>query len=39
MAHIDRWLLAMRDMSCSDLHLTVGEPPKMRKNGEMLALD
>ena len=39
MAHIDRWLLAMRDMSCSDLHLTVGEPPKMRKNGEMFALD
>lgn len=36
---IDKWLLRMRDESASDLHLTVGHPPKFRVHGEMKTLD
>jgi len=39
MALIDRWLLRMRDEKASDLHLTVGHPPKLRVHGEMRTLD
>jgi len=35
MAVIDDWLLRMRDMGASDLHLTAGCPPKFRINGEL----
>ena len=36
---IDRWLLRMRDMKVSDLHLTVGHPPKWRIHGDLVSLD
>lgn len=39
MAKMDRWLLQMRDMGASDLHLTVGSPPKFRTHGEMHQTD
>ena len=39
MAKIDRWLLTMRDIGASDLHLTVGSPPKFRTHGEMHPTD
>jgi twitching motility protein PilT len=39
MAIIDRWLLHMRDLGASDLHLTVGHPPKLRIHGEMKTLN
>jgi twitching motility protein PilT len=37
MPKIDHWLLEMRDIEASDLHLTVGQPPKFRIHGEMTA--
>ena len=39
MAKIDRWLLKMRDMGASDLHLTVGSPPKFRVHGDLYPTD
>ena len=39
MAKIDKWLLKMRDMDASDLHLTVGSPPKIRIHGELYPQD
>ena len=39
MAKIDKWLLKMREMGASDLHLTVGSPPKFRTHGEMSATE
>ena len=38
MPEIDKWLLKMRDMGASDLHLTAGSPAKMRCHGELKAL-
>lgn len=35
MPKIDRWLMHMRDIEASDLHLTVGQRPKFRIHGEM----
>ena len=35
MPEIDKWLLQMRDLDASDLHLTVGQPPKLRVRGEL----
>ncbi len=39
MPTIDRWLMMMRERKASDLHLTVGHPPKLRIHGEMNTLD
>jgi len=36
---IDRWLLTMHDKKASDLHLTVGSPPKLRIHGDLGPLD
>ncbi len=36
---IDRYLKFMLDHGCSDLHLTSGNPPLYRKDGEMAHLD
>ena len=38
MADVDRWLGNMKKLGASDLHLTVGCPPKMRCHGDMRAL-
>ena len=38
MAKIDSWLGGMRDAGGSDLHLTVGCPPKMRVHGDIEVL-
>ena len=38
MPYIDRWLGNMKDVGASDLHLTVGSPPKMRCHGDMRTL-
>ena len=35
---IDKWLWRMKDVGASDLHLTIGNPPKMRVHGDMKAL-
>ena len=35
MAEIDKWLLKMRAMKASDLHLYVGCPPKFRITGDL----
>ena len=35
MAEIDKLLMKMKDLGASDLHLTVGHPPKYRIHGEM----
>jgi len=39
MPKIDRWLLKMRDMGASDLHLTEGSPPIFRVHGELYPTD
>jgi len=39
MAKVDKWLLKMRDLGASDLHLTVGSPPKFRTRGELFPTD
>jgi len=39
MAKLDQILLRMKDMGASDLHLTVGQPPKVRIHGELHPLN
>lgn len=39
MAIIDKWLLKMRDLGASDLHLTSGSPPKLRVHGDLGVVD
>jgi len=38
MARIDHYLKLARGHDCSDLHLSAGEPPLMRRNGDLLPL-
>jgi len=38
MAHIDSFLQLARDQGCSDLHLTVGRPPLVRLDGDLVEL-
>lgn len=38
-AAIDRYLRVMAERDCSDLHLTSGNPPLYRKDGEITHLD
>ena len=38
MARVDAYLKLAREHGCSDLHLSAGEPPLMRRNGELLPL-
>jgi len=35
MAEVDKLLMKMKDLGASDLHLTVGHPPKYRIHGEV----
>lgn len=35
---IDRLLAQIREQNCSDLHLTVGEPPFVRTNGKLVRM-
>lgn len=37
--HIDRVLSEAVQRSCSDIHITVGRPPMIRKNGSMTPLE
>jgi twitching motility protein PilT len=39
MPRIDEILKTAKDAGASDVHITVGIPPKMRVNGKLLALD
>ena len=39
MPKIDKWLLKMRDLGASDLHLTVGSPPKLRIHGDLEVIE
>ncbi len=39
MAELDKWLGHMREMSASDLHLTVGHKPKWRVHGDIEEID
>jgi len=39
MPKIDKWLLKMRDLDASDLHLTEGHPPKYRIHGDLYPTD
>ena len=39
MPKMDKWLLKMRDMDASDLHLTEGFPPKFRIHGDLRPTD
>ena len=39
MATIREMLATAKDAGASDLHITVGVPPKMRVNGQLLTMD
>ncbi len=39
MAQIEEILLEARDAGASDVHITVGIPPKMRVNGKLISMD
>jgi twitching motility protein PilT len=38
MAPIDAFLQLARDQGCSDLHLTIGRPPLVRLDGDLVEL-
>ena len=39
MATIKEMLAIAKDAGASDLHITVGVPPKMRVNGQLITMD
>ena len=39
MITVEQLLMAAKEQGASDVHITVGVPPKMRVNGELLDLD
>ena len=38
MAHIDHFFQALVEWGASDLHLAEGQPPKIRRNGEIVPI-
>lgn len=39
MITVEQLLMTAKEQGASDVHITVGVPPKMRVNGELLDLD